>query len=365
MRRLRRSAKEPNEILVGGDERPTRTWQAWINAGAIAAVLLGFSAIAVRNAPGETGDGLVNVSHDPTRELYKALNPLFVASYEKETGRRLSVLQSHGGSSRQARKVISGEEPADVVTLGQFTDQTALRQRGLIADNWIDRLPNHSLPYTSTVVFVVRHGNPHHIRDWPDLLAPQIEIVTPDPRTSSNGKMAAFAAWASVKTRGGSDEEAHEFLRALYRHAPTLQESARLAATTFAVLETGDVHITWENEARREVSESKGKLDIVYPLVSILAEPYVAWVDANVRRRGTEEPAKAYLDFLFSDAAQETIARFGYRPYNPESARKVGAEFAKLDLVPITAIARDWKDANERFYGENGIISAILGARTN
>ncbi len=268
-------------------------WRVWLNFGAMAAAVGGLSLIAIKNAPGDAAHQLVNVSYDPTRELYQALNPLFVAAYEKETGRHVVIVQSHGGSSRQARKVVSGEQPADVVTLGLYADIDVLRKRGLIAPNWADRLPNHSLPYTSTIVFVVRHGNPHGVKDWPDLLKPRLEVVTPDPRTSGNGKLAALAAWAAIVTRGGTDAEARDFLESLYQHVPLLEEGARGAAVSFAIQEAGDVHLTWENEALREVADSKGKLEIIYPPVSILAEPYVAWVDAALAQREKLDDAKA------------------------------------------------------------------------
>jgi sulfate/thiosulfate transport system substrate-binding protein len=333
------------------------------NVAAVTAVVVGLSAIVIKNAASNTANRLVNVSYDPTRELYQAINPLFIATYEKEKGRHLTIEQSHGGSSRQARKVTSGEQPADVVTLGLFSDIDGLRKRGLIEANWADRLPNHSLPYTSTIVFVVRKGNPHAIRDWPDLIAPGVEIVTPDPRTSGNGKLAALAAWAAITTRGGSEADARAFLIALYGHAPVMDEGARGAATTFAVQEIGDVHLTWENEALREVAESKSRLEIIYPPVSILAEPYVAWVDKTVARDGNLDVAKAYLNFLFGDAAQETIARLGYRPYKTGVAQKAGITFPQVSLIPITAIARDWNDAYDKFFAENGVIETIIGTR--
>jgi sulfate/thiosulfate-binding protein len=333
------------------------------NLAAVTAVIVGLSLIVIKNAPANTGNQLVNVSYDPTRELYQAINPLFVGSYEKETGRRFTIIQSHGGSSRQARKVISGEQPADVVTLGLFSDIEALRKRGLIAADWADRLPNHSLPYTSTIVFVVRRGNPHGIKDWPDLLTPGVEIVTPDPRTSGNGKLAVLAAWAAVTARGGSEASARAFLKNLFQHVPVLDEGARGSATTFAVKETGDVHLTWENEALREVADSHGKLQIVYPPISILAEPYVAWIDRPSSGAANLDAAKAYLAFLFGDIAQETIARFGYRPFKAGAAREAGVNFPDITLVPVTAVARDWGDANEKFFAENGIVDTVIGIR--
>jgi hypothetical protein len=208
------------------DEDMMKVRQTWLNLAAVAAVVVGLSLIIHKNLPHDGKSQIVNVSYDLTRELYQALNPLFVTSFEKETGRHLSIIQSHGGSSRQARKVISGELPADMVTLGLVTDIDALRKRGLVAENSADRLPNKSVPHTSTVVFVVRKGNPHSIHDWPDLLAPELEIVTPDPRTSGNGKLAALAAWAAITTRGGTEAEAVAYLRALYGHVPVLDEGA-------------------------------------------------------------------------------------------------------------------------------------------
>jgi sulfate/thiosulfate-binding protein len=339
-------------------------FRLWLDLAAVTAVVICVSLVVVKNAPGGATQQLVNVSYDPTRELYAALNPLFVESYERQTGHHIAIVQSHGGSSRQARKVISGEQPADVVTLGLYSDIEALRKRGLIAADWADRLPNRSRPYTSTIVFVVRNDNPRAIRDWPDLLTPGVEIVTPDPRTSGNGKLTALAAWIATATRGGTDADARSYLQSFYQHVEVLDEGARGPATTFAVQEIGDVHVTWENEAIREVAASRGKLQIVYPPVSILAEPYVAWVDIAVARNGNAEAAKAYLNFLFSDIAQETIAGLGYRPYNAESARKVHANFPELRLVPVTAVARDWNDAIGQFFSENGIIDTIIGSRS-
>ncbi|MDR3516676.1 MAG: sulfate ABC transporter substrate-binding protein [Azospirillaceae bacterium] len=335
----------------------------FLNIGAVVAVVAGLSLVAIKNVPGHTNGRLINVSYDPTRELYQALNPAFVAYYERQTGHHVTIEQSHGGSSRQARKVISGEQPADVVTLGLYSDIDALRKRGLIAQNWADRLPNHSLPYTSTIVFVVRQGNPHGIKDWPDLLSPGIEVVTPDPRTSGNGKLAALAGWAAMTTRGGTEDDARAYLRSLYHHVPVLDEGARGSAITFAIQEVGDVHLTWENEALREAAEAKGRLQIVYPPVSILAEPYVAWVDSAVANDGKLAEARAYLTFLFGDAAQEIIARLGYRPWKAAIAAAAGVTFPDLQLVPVTAIAKDWDDANEKFFGENGVINTIVGDR--
>jgi sulfate/thiosulfate transport system substrate-binding protein len=337
--------------------------QRWINLGAVAAVLVAFALIFAKNTPGNTDNQLLNVSYDPTRELYQKLNTEFVANYEKRTGQHITVVQSHGGSSRQARTVISGEQQADVVTLGMFADVDALRKRGLIASNWADRLPNHSRPYTSTIVFVVRQGNPKNIRDWPDLVQSDVQIITPDPRTSGNGKLSALAAWGAIVTRGGSETEARAYLKSFYQHVAVMDPGARGAAMTFALQEIGDVQLTWENEAIREVNESDGKLQIVYPPVSILAEPYVAWVDANVARRGTQAAAQAYLEFLFTDQAQATIASLGYRPYKEDVTHASSVQLPKITLFPITAVASNWDDAQQKFFAENGIIDTVIGSR--
>jgi len=302
--------------------------------GAVAAVLVAFALIFVRNAPGNTTNQLLNVSYDPTRELYTKVDADFAAAYEKQTGKQIIVVQSHGGSSRQSRKVISGEEPADVVTLALFTDVDALRKRGLIADDWENRLPNHSRPYTSTIVFVVRQGNPKNIHDWPDLVHPDVQIVTPDPKTSGNGKLSILAAWGAILTRGGTETQAREYLKAFYRNAPLMDPGAQSAAMTFALKEIGDVQLTWEDEAIREVKESDGKLQVVYPPVSIQAEPYVAWVDANVAKHGTEAAAKAYLEYLFHGPGAGDYREPGLSAVQGGRGASVGRQFPADNLVP-------------------------------
>ena len=334
------------------------------NLAAVAVVVAAIALIVARNLPGDSGNQILNVSYDPTRELYQALNAQFLPLYEQRTGRRLTIVQSHGGSSRQARSVAGGEQKADVVTLGLASDIEGLARRGLVAPGWQDRLPNHAQPYSSTIVFVVRRGNPRAIHDWPDLVRDGVEIVTPDPRSSGNGKLAALAAWGSVVTRDGTEDAARAYLQRLYAHAPVLDDGARGAAVTFAVQEQGDVHLTWENEAIREVAEAGSKLEIVYPPISIRAEPSVAWVDGNVARDGNLDAARAYLEFLFSDAAQRTMARLGYRPFRQEALQGADSTLLPpLTLFPVTAIARDWGDAQQKFFAENGIVDTILAGR--
>jgi sulfate/thiosulfate transport system substrate-binding protein len=326
---------------------------------AVALSVLAVLVIGAKNYERNADVKLLNVSYDPTRELYQKLNPRFIEKYQKETGRHALVTQSHGGSSRQGRSVIAGEQVADVVTLGLRSDVEALHKRGLIADAWWARLPNNSQPYYSTIVFVVRHGNPSGIVDWPDLVRGSTEVITTDPKTSGNGKLSVLAAWGAIVLRGGSEADARAYLKAFYDHTPFLEAGARSAGTAFAIEKLGDVQVTWENEALRELAESKGDLEIVYPKLSILAEPVVAWVDANVNKNGTLAPAKSYLEFLFSDAAQEIVAASGYRPYRPEILSKHRARFPDLNLFQITAIAKDWEDAQLRFFAENGIIDTV------
>ena len=330
-----------------------------LNVAALAAVVAAFGLILAKNIPVRDQDHILNVSYDPTRELYQRMNALFEEDYFRRTGRHLRVVQSHGGSSRQSRAVIGGQEQADVVTLGLYSDIDALRKHGLIASGWSERLPNHSQPYT-TIAFVVRKGNPKDIHDWPDLVHTGVEIVTPDPKTSGNGKLSALAAWGAIVTRGGSEADAKSYLKSFYQHARVLDAGARAAAVTFALAEIGDVHLTWENEAIREVAESDGALQIVYPPVSILAEPYVAWVDANVARHRTLEEARSYLEFLWSDAAQQLMGRLGYRPCKPQRLQTADAQPPPIVLFPITAIAQDWDDAQQRFFADNGIIDILL-----
>jgi sulfate/thiosulfate-binding protein len=320
--------------------------------------LAGAFGVAVWLIAGSGGSGneLLNVSYDPTRELWRDLNEAFLKQYEKETGKRYEIKQSHGGSSTQARAVIDGLD-ADVVTLALWSDTDAIRDKGLIKDGWEDRLPHKALPYFSTIVFVVRKGNPKNIRDWPDLIRGDINIITPNPKTSGNGKLSFLAAWGAVLKAGGSDAEARAYITELYRRVPVLDTGARGSTTTFAQKKIGDVHLTWENEAYLEVEEAKGTLEIVYPPRSIKAEPHVAVVDSNVDRKGTRAAAEAYLTFLYTTEAQETIAKHHYRPIEPEVLQK--HRFPNIDLFLVTAVAKDWNDAQQRFFTSEAIFDQI------
>jgi sulfate/thiosulfate transport system substrate-binding protein len=301
---------------------------------------------------------ILNVSYDPTRELWRDINTQFIKQLRSESGTELSIKQSHAGSSSQARAVIDGLE-ADVVTLALWSDIDAIHKKGLIKDGWQERLPNHSLAYFSTIVFVVRKGNPKQIKDWPDIVKPDVVVITPNPKTSGNGKLSFLAAWGSVIQTGGSEQAAREFVTRLYRQTPVLETGARGATTTFAQRGIGDVHLTWENEAHLEVDESGGALEIVYPSQSIRAEPFVAVVDANADRKGTRTIAEKYLKFLYTAEGQETIARHFYRPTDEAVLARHSDAFPKINLFSITAIAASWDAAQQKFFADGGVFDAI------
>ncbi len=301
---------------------------------------------------------LLNVSYDPTRELWKDLNKAFEGVLKTQTGTTVSVKQSHGASGSQARAVIDGLE-ADVVSLALWTDTEQIHRKGLIKDGWEDSFPNHSLPYTSTIVFVVRKGNPKAIHEWSDLIRPDLQIITPNPKTSGNGKLAFLAAWGSVVLNGGTEDDARAFVTKLYQQVPVLDTGARGATSTFAQKGIGDVHLTWENEARLEIAEAKGELVLVYPSMSILAEPHVALVDQNVDRRGTRSVAQKYLEFLYTPEGQAIIAKHFYRPSDASVLEQHRAVFPDLRLFRITEISKGWDDAQTRFFADGGEFDKI------
>jgi sulfate/thiosulfate-binding protein len=325
-----------------------------IRVGILGVALLASTWIATA----QSSIALLNVSYDPTRELWRDINASFIALYQKQTGAKVTISQSHGGSSTQARAVIDGLE-ADVVTIASIIDTEAISRSGLIEPGWVDRLPNRSLPYTSTVVFVVRKGNPKGIKDWPDLVTPGVQIITPNPKTSGNGYLSFFAAWGSVVLRGGSRQQAIEYVTKLYRQVPVLDSGARGAATTFVQRKIGDVHLAWENEAHLEVREAKGELDLIYPPISIRAEPHVAVVDEVVDRKKTRAAAEAYLKYLYAEAAQEIIAKHFYRPYDQAILKKYGTTFPSIRLFAVTEIAKSFQDAHKQFIAEGGVFDGI------
>ena len=285
---------------------------------------------------------LLNVACDPTRELWSEMNAAFVRDYAEKKGVKANIRMSHGGSASQAQLVTKGLE-ADVLTLAMFPDTDLVRKAGLIDTGWEQKLPNRSLPYVSTIVFVVRKGNPKDVRGWSDLGRADVSVVTPDPRTSGNGKWSFLALWGSVMWTGGSTEQAREFTHGVYQRTPGLDSAARAATLTFVKARRGDVHLTWENEAKLEVEESAGDLEIVYPVaggrtLSVLAEPHVAVVGRTADRRGTRATAEAYLRFLYTEPAQEIIAKHHHRPTDEKVAARYRDRFPAMELRPATTL---------------------------
>jgi sulfate transport system substrate-binding protein len=303
---------------------------------------------------------LLNVSYDPTRELYDDYNKAFARYWEAKTGQKVTVRQSHGGSGKQARTVIDGLQ-ADVVTLALAGDIDALATQGkLLPANWQGRLPHNSAPYTSTIVFLVRKGNPKGIKDWGDLVKPGVSVITPNPKTSGGARWNYLAGWAwALKQPGGSEATATEFIRKLYKAVPVLDTGARGSLTTFAQRGIGDVFISWENEAFLAVKEiGVDKFEIVVPSLSILAEPPVAVVDKVALRKGTADVARAYLEHLYSKEGQEIAAKHYYRPRDPEVAAKYAKLFTKVDLVTIADFG-GWAAAQKKHFADGGVFDKI------
>jgi sulfate/thiosulfate-binding protein len=305
---------------------------------------------------------LTNVCYDPTRELYRAVNDAFVAEWQRSSGQKATIRTSHGGSGRQARSVIDGLE-ADVVTLALAGDIDAIaRESRRLPENWQSRLPNNSCPYTSTIVFVVRKGNPKGIREWPNLARPGVSVVTPNPKTSGGARWNYLAAWADELERTKGDAEAaRKLVEAIFRNVPVLDSGARGSTTTFAQRAVGDVLISWENEAFLILQEfGADKFDIVVPSLSILAEPPVAVVDAIVDKRGTRKAAEAYLNFLYSPAGQRIIAKNFYRPFKPDDADPADlSRFPKLKLVTIDQVFGGWQKAQAEHFADGAIFDQI------
>ena len=302
---------------------------------------------------------LLNVSYDPTRELYAEFNNAFAAAWQKETGKSLEIKQSHGGSGAQARAVIDGLQ-ADVVTLALAYDIDAIAAKGLMSADWQKRLPLNASPYTSTIVFLVRKGNPKAIKDWDDLIKPGVAVITPNPKTSGGARWNYLAAWGFAQKKFGSAEKARKFVADLYQNVPVLDTGARGSTVTFVERGVGDVLLAWENEAFLALREfGQDKFEIVAPSTSILAEPPLAVVDSVADKKGTRAVAEAYLKYWYMKEGQEIAARNSYRPRDPEIGKRYETSFAKVELFTIEDVFGGWTKAQREHFGEGGIFDQI------
>jgi sulfate/thiosulfate transport system substrate-binding protein len=316
-------------------------------------------ALALAIAVPASAQQILNVSYDPTRELYTAFNAAFAKYWKGKTGKTVSVRASHGGSGSQARAVADGLD-GDVVTLALAYDIDAIATSGLIDKNWQKRLPQNSSPYTSTIVFLVRKGNPKGIKDWGDLIRPGVQVITPNPKTSGGARWNYLAAWEYAKRRpGGSDATAKQFITALFKNVPVLDSGARGATTTFVQRGIGDVLLAWENEAYLALAEEKGKVEIVTPSLSILAEPPVAVVDKVVARKGTKAVAEEYLKYLYTPEGQEIAAKNHYRPRDEKVLARYASTFAKVQLFTIDQAFGGWQKAQKTHFADGGTFDQI------
>jgi sulfate transport system substrate-binding protein len=320
------------------------------------------TGVAALPAPSAAQTQLLNVSYDPTRELYSEINVRFAQRWQAASKQRVSIRQSHGGSGKQARSVIDGL-PADVVTLALASDINEIAGRGLLQASWQSRLPHNSAPYYSTIVFLVRKGNPKNIRDWDDLIRPGVKVITPNPKTSGGARWNYLAAWGFAQRKYGSPAKAREFMIRLMRNVPVLDSGARGSTTTFAQRGQGDVLIAWENEAFLATNElGRGRFQIVAPSISILAEPPVAVVDKVVDRRGTRRVAEAYLRYLYTPEAQAIIGKHYYRPRNAQVAARYASRFPRMNLLQIDRNFGGWTRAQRTHFNDGGIFDQILDA---
>ncbi|MBV9508876.1 MAG: sulfate ABC transporter substrate-binding protein [Caulobacteraceae bacterium] len=334
--------------------------RALLSAAAGGATLAAAPAVWTSFAAAAAPTRLLNVSYDPTRELYKSINAAFIDYWKGKTGQDLVVDQSHGGSGAQARAVIDGLD-ADVVTLALAYDIDSIAAKGLLAANWQSRLPDNSTPYTSTIILLVRKGNPKNIRDWSDLVRPGVQTITPNPKTSGGARWSYLAAYAwALKQPGGNAATAKAYIQQLYRQVPVLDSGSRGATTTFVERGIGDVLLSWENEALLALDQLEpGAFQIVYPSQSILAEPPVAVVDKIVDRKGTRTVAEGYLNFLYSPAAQDLIGKNHYRPRNAAAVAKYASAFKHIPLVTIDDTFGGWTKAQATHFADGGVFDQI------
>jgi sulfate transport system substrate-binding protein len=340
--------------------KPMMTRRGLLGTATAVGALAGLGALAACSDDGAAAGAvkLLNVSYDATRELYKALNAAFVADYKAKTGKTVTIDQSHGGSGKQARAVMDGLQ-ADVVTLAISADIDELATRGkLLPENWQSRLPDNSTPYTSTIVFLVRKGNPKAIKDWGDLARPGVAVITANPKTSGGARWSYLAAWA-YGLKAGGEAGARAFVGKLYGNVPVLDTGARGSTTTFAQREIGDVLLSWENEAQLTIAEFGPNFDVIYPSLSIRAEPPVALIDQNVDRHKTRAEAQAYLDFLYTPAAQDIVGKHYLRPRDAAAQAKYAAQFPNIPLVTIDGDFGGWKAAQAKHFAEGGVFDQI------
>ncbi|TWA76005.1 sulfate transport system substrate-binding protein [Azospirillum brasilense] len=331
-----------------------------LSTGRLSALAAGVALAMLTIAPAKAQTTLLNVSYDPTREFYVEFNKAFAKKWQAENGQTVTVKQSHGGSGKQARSVIDGLD-ADVVTLALAYDIDAIADSGALPETWQTRLPNNSSPYTSTIVFLVRKGNPKQIKDWDDLLKPGVQVITPNPKTSGGARWNYLAAWAYALEKNGNDEaKAKQFVGDLFKNVPVLDSGARGSTVTFTQRQLGDVLLAWENEAFLSLQEfGADKFDIVVPSLSILAEPPVTVVDSVVDRKGTRKAAEAYLNFLYTPEAQEIAAKNFYRPRLPEVAARYADRFPNVKLVTIDGSFGGWRTAQEKHFADGGVFDQI------
>jgi sulfate transport system substrate-binding protein len=321
--------------------------------------LLALAGVLIAGAAHAADYTLLNVSYDPTRELYVDFNKAFAAAYQKETGKTVEIKQSHGGSGSQSRAVRDGLQ-ADVVTLALAYDIDAIASKGILKTDWQKSLPQNSSPYTSTIVFLVRKGNPKGIKDWDDLIKSGVSVITPNPKTSGGARWNYLAAWGYALKKYGSEDKTRDFVGKLFKNVPVLDTGARGSTVTFVERGVGDVLLAWENEAHLAIKEfGKDKFEIVVPSVSILAEPPVAVVDSVVDKKGTRAVAEAYLKYWYKPESQEIAARNFYRPRDPEVARKYAANFAKVDLFTIDDVFGGWTKAQKEHFADGGVFDQI------
>ena len=331
-------------------------------AAIMATLVLGIAACSGSGGNKANSVQITNVSYDPTRELYQAINPAFATYWKHKTGQDVTFRMSHGGSGKQSRAIIDGLE-ADVATLALGYDIDAIAERAkLLPQDWQKALPDNSAPYTSTIVFLVRKGNPKGIRDWGDLVKPGVQVITPNPKTSGGARWNFLAAWIYGRKAGGSDAAAEAYVKRLFTQVPVLDSGARGSTTTFVERGIGDVLLAWENEAFLAEKElGAGKFEIVVPSISILAEPPVAVITANAKKHGTEEVAKAYLEYLYTPEAQTAIAHNFYRPRNPEVAAQFKKQFPDINLVTVDEAFGGWAKAQKQFFDDGGVFDRIYG----